>query len=232
MNNLAESVAVRLARAWVSLYTRGLRAETRDARRAEIESDLWEYRHDISANGSKGLAASVLGRVLAGVPADISWSIEEYGSARGASSMDDRSDGQMKLQKAIILGISVVAVTTAMVMITGLPTATSALLGGLGVLAMVGLINVLVRSPIGAVSGVGKENYMDANTYRSRRKRLLVVLGVCVATLLLIGAYAFSLESWGETLSVVFNIVGFVLVAVGLVALVLLVADLVRARRT
>ena len=44
-------------------------------------------------------------------------------------------------------------------------------------------------------------------------------------------AYAFSLESWGFTHGMVFNIVGLASIAFGLVALVLLIADFARARR-
>jgi hypothetical protein len=44
-------------------------------------------------------------------------------------------------------------------------------------------------------------------------------------------AYAFSLESWGDTRLMVFNILGFTSMAIGLVALVLLIADFARARQ-
>jgi hypothetical protein len=38
--------AASLVRSWTWLYTCGLPAAVRDARRAEIESDLWEFFHD------------------------------------------------------------------------------------------------------------------------------------------------------------------------------------------
>jgi hypothetical protein len=72
------ALALALARAWVRLYTRGLPAQLRDSRRAEIECDLWEQRHDEQSRRSRRSAttARVLGRVLRGVPSDLSWRLE------------------------------------------------------------------------------------------------------------------------------------------------------------
>ena len=60
---------------WVSLYTRGLDNLTRDSRRAEISSDLWEHKHFNTVNSVRPAvtAASVVARLVAGVPSDISW---------------------------------------------------------------------------------------------------------------------------------------------------------------
>lgn len=68
-------VVLALVRAWVRLYTGGLRAEVRDTRRAEIESDLWEHVHDERARGLRPLPITlhVIGRMLRGLPADLSW---------------------------------------------------------------------------------------------------------------------------------------------------------------
>ena len=137
--------------------------------------------------------------------------------------------GQRRLQNLIIPGISVLVVMAAWVTILGLPAAASALIAGLVVLAMVALTRALVGSPVGAVSE--KERDMDADTYRSRCTRLLVILGVSMAVLVGTMAYAFSLESWGDTRGMVFNIVGFTSMAVGLAALVLLIGDFAQAPR-
>ncbi len=63
--------AIGLTRRWVGLYTKGLPPEVRDARRAEIESDLWEQGEDGTANGSQPdeTALQVFVRLLLGVPA-------------------------------------------------------------------------------------------------------------------------------------------------------------------
>jgi hypothetical protein len=156
-------------------------------------------------------------------------SYEERWAARRAISMGNPWYGQRRLQNLIIPGISVLAVMAGLVTIAGLPTAASALIAGLVVLAMIGLTRALVGSPVGAASE--KERYMEAGTDCSRRTRLLVILGMSMAVLVGTVAYAFSLESWGDTHLWVFNIVGFASMAFGLVALVLLIADFARARR-
>ena len=38
--------AILVVRAWTRLYTSGMAPEIRDARRAEIDSDLWEFHED------------------------------------------------------------------------------------------------------------------------------------------------------------------------------------------
>jgi hypothetical protein len=71
------ALVLALARAWVSLYTRGLPAELRDRRREEIASDLWEQRHDERSRRPSLAGVDVLGRVVRGVPADLSWRLEQ-----------------------------------------------------------------------------------------------------------------------------------------------------------
>ncbi len=73
---------------------------------------------------------------------------------------------------------------------------------------------------------------MDASTARSRRTWLLIILGVSIAVYVGTAAYATSLESWSDTQESIFTIVKIVAPAVALVALVLLIADFVRARRS
>jgi hypothetical protein len=70
-----EQVAGRLCRAWVRLYTVRLPAEAKVRRRQEIESDLFEHHADAESAGVSRhrLAAEILGRVLVGVPADLTW---------------------------------------------------------------------------------------------------------------------------------------------------------------
>jgi len=60
---------------WVGLYTLGLEAGTRRDRQAEISSDIWEHRDYAAGEGERPIATSIsiLGRWMAGVPADVSW---------------------------------------------------------------------------------------------------------------------------------------------------------------
>jgi hypothetical protein len=61
----------RLVRAWVRYYTRDMPPDVRDARRAELESDLWE--HAATSGSARVAAVSVLDRFVRGMPADITW---------------------------------------------------------------------------------------------------------------------------------------------------------------
>ncbi|MGH9042714.1 MAG: hypothetical protein ACRDZ3_21075 [Acidimicrobiia bacterium] len=67
--------SVALARWWVRRYTAGLPAEVREARRAEIGSDLYEHMADAAGAGSSdlGVGAAVVGRTLRGSGDDLVW---------------------------------------------------------------------------------------------------------------------------------------------------------------
>lgn len=66
-------------RAWVRLYTAGLEPGLRSERRAEIDSDLWEHRHQPAADlrSSSTLSLAIWGRWAAGIPADLSWRVSQ-----------------------------------------------------------------------------------------------------------------------------------------------------------
>jgi len=63
------NAAVSVARWWTRCYTAGLPGDVRDARRAEIESDLW----DSLADG--GASRHILARLALGIPDDLTWSL-------------------------------------------------------------------------------------------------------------------------------------------------------------
>ena len=69
--------AFALVRVWTSLYTIGMPAPLADARRAEIESDLWEFEHALDRDDSQlPPFVHVLVRLLLGVPDDLLWRAE------------------------------------------------------------------------------------------------------------------------------------------------------------
>ena len=68
---MSASATDRAVLAWANVYTRGLPPATRDQRKAEIVSDLWEHRAE--AAGSRGVSLEIAARSIAGVPADLSW---------------------------------------------------------------------------------------------------------------------------------------------------------------
>ena len=60
-----------VARSWTAIYTRGLPPEAAERRLEEIRSDLFE--HASFAGVTTAQQVHVLGRVLWGIPADLSW---------------------------------------------------------------------------------------------------------------------------------------------------------------
>jgi hypothetical protein len=98
-----------LVRGWVSLYTRGLPADARAARRDEIDDDLWCEHAEAAAAGrsARSLDADLFLRLLFGLPADVSWRLAYRGrtAAEGmkrSSSMNARILGVL----AIYYGLS------------------------------------------------------------------------------------------------------------------------------
>jgi hypothetical protein len=79
--------AATLVRRWVGLYTRGLPAAVRDARRAEIESDLWAQSEEAEQLGQAPASVGIemLTRLVLGIPADIGWR-QSHGRGNAPSS--------------------------------------------------------------------------------------------------------------------------------------------------
>jgi hypothetical protein len=69
-------LAVTAVLAWTRLYTWRMPPDLRDARRAEIESDVWEFQHDEETKAGLGAAAHLVARLLAGIPDDLLWRSE------------------------------------------------------------------------------------------------------------------------------------------------------------
>lgn len=61
------------------MYTWRMPPAVGSARRAEIDSDLWEFQHDAGGTGGAGAAVHVLVRLVRGVPADLRWRTEHVG---------------------------------------------------------------------------------------------------------------------------------------------------------
>jgi len=78
------TIGIRIVRAWTRLYTAGMDPLLRDARRAEIDSDLWELDADARRRGESDalIAIHILARMLLGVPDDFSWRAEQAAADR------------------------------------------------------------------------------------------------------------------------------------------------------
>ncbi|MCD5345657.1 hypothetical protein PX701_00190 [Agromyces sp. H3Y2-19a] len=58
---------------WCRWYTRDLAEPVATARRAELASDLYEERAVAAETGERGVSRSIVGRLIRGIPADLSW---------------------------------------------------------------------------------------------------------------------------------------------------------------
>jgi hypothetical protein len=81
------SLVVRAVEGWVAFYTRGLPSEVRDARRAELRSDLWEHLRQASGDGHGRLRRSVQvgGRVVRGMADDLWWRFAQQAAGGSAT---------------------------------------------------------------------------------------------------------------------------------------------------
>jgi hypothetical protein len=73
MMSRALQLAIALVRLWTRVYTARMSPELREARRAEIESDLWESQHDPVPRRDLHPIVHVLVRLARGVPDDLRW---------------------------------------------------------------------------------------------------------------------------------------------------------------
>lgn len=220
MSDWLARVSNRVALTWVIVYTRGLPAERRDARRAELASDLWEHAHDAPPCGTDGQSVASLGRVLAGAPADIAWRVEERAWTRAGSMLHSPSYGHP-------IVISIFAVLAGMVALVGLPGPAAAIVAGLIALKPIDLVRKFAWSSDGIALGKDASTNMRANR---RRTTLLVVLGVGLIIASSSYVYVTSLENWGNTEALMSLALGWSSLAVAVAALVMVVVDVARAR--
>jgi hypothetical protein len=64
---------IALVRMWTCVYTARMPPELGAARRAEIESDLWEFQQDRVARRALHPIVHVLVRLVLGIPDDLCW---------------------------------------------------------------------------------------------------------------------------------------------------------------
>ena len=75
MTSLSLRISVAAVRAWTRAYTWHMPPAVREARRAEIESDLWECQTDAAAGPA--LAIQIIRRLVLGLFDDLRWRIED-----------------------------------------------------------------------------------------------------------------------------------------------------------
>jgi hypothetical protein len=84
--NAEKSAAV--VRRWVAIYTRGLPSGVRQNRRDEIDDDLWSQLLECSESGrtDRSMSGEVVARLVLGIPADVSWRVEQIRFARNRAT--------------------------------------------------------------------------------------------------------------------------------------------------
>jgi hypothetical protein len=93
---------------WTATYTAGLASSVRDARRAEIASDVWEHSEDIVAGGETllGSAIGVVSRMVRGVPADLLWRVNVEGPKMDIRIPFERITGALLLAMVVLVMIT------------------------------------------------------------------------------------------------------------------------------
>jgi hypothetical protein len=210
-------VSSQVAQTWTNVYTRGLPVERRDARRAELASDLWEHAHDAPTHSATSQSTAILGRMLAGVPADIAWRIEERAG---------RTRHSPSFRHPIV--ITVLAVLAGMMALVGLPGPAAAIVTGLIALKPISLVRSFAWNADDVVRGEDASIALRAN---HRCTTLLIVLGVSLIMASISYLYAASLESWGNTEALMSLALGWSSLAVAVSAAVILAVDIARARK-
>ena len=74
----SDELAAAVVKAWTRAYTTWVSPTIREARRAEIDSDLWEHTHAAreAAMDPRTVAGQILARCLLGIAADLTWRIQ------------------------------------------------------------------------------------------------------------------------------------------------------------
>lgn len=77
MNSMMVRAAIGVVRLWTKLYTCALPVAVREARRAEIASDVWHSVHDPDRDAPWRLALLMILRLLLGIRDDLGWRSEQ-----------------------------------------------------------------------------------------------------------------------------------------------------------
>lgn len=228
--------ANQLVRGWSSLYTRGLPCDHRDRRRAELESDLWEHvfasreQHE----GQLLLTLQILTRLIAGVPADLTWRLEHRASGKSTARRrithrrDRHMDAAGSNRRTRFIVVSFVAVITALLIIALIFVGGGATFIGITLAAFIGVGFAANRRRSGGYKARiphPEPAHLPARRYRLR---LVSVVVTTVIIMIAVGMYALSLEEWGQTGSILFNGVFVLGLVTTIGALVLLVVDVAR----
>ncbi len=143
-------------RAWVAVYTKGLPAADASERRVLIEADLWDEAQAADWMGeTSGLARQRLSRLVRGVPADVTWRLEQQ---RRITKMPRRTE--MRISKGQLAAIGAVTILYVVMVVGLLASPSFREWAGMGVsilglgLSIVGLLLAIPRPQAGFAVGM------------------------------------------------------------------------------
>ncbi len=107
------ALATGFTRVWTMTYTLGMRASDREARRAEIESDLWDHQRFASLQDESALATAcnITIRTSLGFRSDIAWRVEG-GFSRGEErtiAVPETTAGRLGLLVGLVIALIPIA---------------------------------------------------------------------------------------------------------------------------
>jgi hypothetical protein len=221
MNGPRPPLLVRVAEGWMAWYTRGLPSEVRDARRAELRSDLFEHRRHAAAAGNGRLRWSlqVGGRMVRGMPDDLWWRFAQQAASRPATEASER---RRRLLAWLFDWVVSPAVAVGLLLIAWF--STSPFRGAVAVLVLFVALAALRTKLVGPVSNEASIIFGMPPGYDDPGRLRHLWLGLLGSSLLRVGARAYgaTLEPWHDLASVV----GLVesLASIGMLASILMLA--------
>ncbi len=143
-------------RAWVDLYTKGLPESAAADRRALIEADMWDEAREAEWLGeTSGLGRQRLSRLVRGVPADVTWRLEQQRRITKA-----RRRTGMRISKGQLAAIGAVTIFYVVMIVGGLAQPGFREWAGAGLatfglcLSVVGLLLAISRPQAGFLVGI------------------------------------------------------------------------------
>lgn len=107
-------LVARWTRRWVRAYTASLETTRREARRAEIESDVWEHLADARAEGQRPVVTQLvmLSRLVVGIPADVVWCRRTFRASMADAEMKQRRRQAVAFVCAVVVFVDLLILST------------------------------------------------------------------------------------------------------------------------
>jgi hypothetical protein len=174
MNTWLLRWAGRFTRGWARVYTVGLPARCARERRDEIASDLWEHATDEARSGSNAgaTATEIFGRAVLGMPADLSWHLDEL---RGESMAFPTP----RLTALLWIGVGLLSIVLAAGLLTALASGDWQIDDDASIVAFFGIFGVLagIVGPFVALGGLYVLRRAQAERRSLTPARTLLIAG-------------------------------------------------------